>query len=107
VIILTEGLHGIIWQSTTGYLAPAPRGSCASFAVNGNLPVIPSVQAFVSAKPNAAIPGRQDGTYGGARQALLDRNCGDGEVAKSVEAIRGSYPNIAFAILKEICNLIA
>ena len=88
-IVLKKGLHGIIRQSTV------------SLAVNRNLPVFPSVQAIVSAKPDAAIPGRQNGPDGGVGQTLLHGNRGDGEVAKTVEAITRGDPNIAFTILKE------
>jgi hypothetical protein len=38
---------------------------------------------------------------------LLDRDRGNGEVAKAVETIIGGDPNIAFTILKETCNGIA
>jgi hypothetical protein len=95
VIVLEEGLHGIIRQSTV------------SLAVNRNLPVIPSVQAVASAEPNAAIRGRQDGPDVVIRQTLLDRNRGGSEVAKTVEAIKSGNPNIAFTVLKEPCNVIA
>ena len=48
-IILKEGL---------GRSSGSPL---ASLAVNRDLPVVPSVQAIRRAKPNAAIPGRQNG----------------------------------------------
>src|SRR5580700_231326 len=73
-LVLKEGLDGVIRQ-------PA-----ASLAVNSDLPVLPPVQAFTSAKPNAAISGRQDGPNSGNRQALFTGNCRDREVAKAVEA---------------------
>jgi hypothetical protein len=38
---------------------------------------------------------------------LLGRNRGNGEVAKTVKAIMGGDPDIAFAILKESINEIA
>ena len=88
-----------------GTPTPSSWQSTASLAVNRNLPVLPSVQAIDSAKPNAAIPGRQNGHNVGIRQTLLHRNRGDGEVAKAVEAISGGYPNIAFTILKETYNV--
>ena len=87
--------------SRAGEYRPTP------LAVNRHLPVIPSVQAIGSAKPNAAIPGRQDGPNNGTRQTLLDRYCGDGKVAKTVEAVGSGDPNIAFPIFKEPVNSIA
>jgi hypothetical protein len=95
MIILKERIHVIIRQSTT------------SLAVNRNLPVVPSVQAIPSAKPDAAIPVRQDGHNGSIGQTLLYRNRGDGNVSKAVEAIYGGDPNIAFAILEEPLDVIA
>src|SRR5271163_858894 len=94
-IILRKRIHVIIRQST------------ASLAVNRNLPVVPFVQAISSAKPDAAIPGRQDGHNGSIGQSLLHRNRGDGKVPKAVEAIYGGHPNIAFAILEEPLDIIA
>jgi hypothetical protein len=73
------------------------------------LPVIPSIQAIASAKPNTAIPGRQDARNEAIGQplGLFHRNRGDGEVAKAIEAITGDDPNIAFTILEETVNEIA
>ena len=42
-----------------------------------------------------------------AGQTLLDRNRGDGELAKPVEAIYRGDPNTAFAILKESTDEVA
>jgi hypothetical protein len=94
MIVLKERIHVIIRQSTI------------SLAVNRNLPVVPSVQAIPGAKPDAAIPGRQDGHNGSIRQTLLYGNRGDGKVAKAVEAINGRDPNIAFAILEDPLDVI-
>jgi hypothetical protein len=94
-IVLKDGIHGVIRQSTV------------SLAVNRNLPVIPSVQAIRSAKPNAAILGCENGPNEGVRQTLLARNRSHREVANAVDAIPGGHPNIAFTILKEIVNEIA
>src|SRR5271166_5275833 len=94
-VILKQGPHHIVRQST------------APLAVDRNLPVIPPVQSIASAKPNAAIPGRQDGPDGGARQTLFDRNRGDGDVAKAVEASAGGEPNVTCAILKNAINKVA
>src|SRR6266700_1656776 len=69
-LILKEGLHKIIRQST------------ASLAVNRNFAVLPSVQARTRSKPNAAISGRQYVPNVGISQTLLDRNRGDREIAK-------------------------
>src|SRR5690242_3073756 len=71
------------------------------------MPVIPSVQSTKSAEPNTSIPVRENGSDEGVKQALVRRKRGDGKVAKPVEAVRGSDPNIAFTILKEIVNVIA
>jgi len=87
--VLEEGLHGIIRQST------------GSLPENRNLPVLPSVQTVNCAKPNAAIAGRQDGNNCGIRQTLFHRTRGDGEVSKTVESVKGDYPNIALTIFKE------
>jgi hypothetical protein len=113
-IILTKGLHGVIWQSIVGYIAHiefssgvTARGLCTPFTVNRNLPVVPSVQAIISAKPNAAISGRYDGPNNRVRQTLFHRNRGDSEGAKAVEAIFCGDPKIAFTVLKEFCNVIA
>jgi hypothetical protein len=127
-IVLSEGLHSPIRQSATGYLAhgaedarlarrdtPAEflfspdadaHGLCASLTVNRNLVVIPSVQALIRGQPNASIPGRQNGSNA-VGQTLSDRDRGDGEVAKAVQAVSCCDPNIAFTILKEIFNKIA
>jgi hypothetical protein len=94
-VVLKEGTHHIIRQSTT------------PLAVDRDLPVIPPVQAIASAKPNAAIPGHQNRTYRGIRQTLFHRNRGDRDVAKSVEAITGGDPNVTFAILKKAVNNVA
>src|ERR1700722_13433725 len=93
-LVLKEGKH-------------ITRQSAASLAINRNPPVIPSVQAIESAKPNAAIPGRQNRLNEGVRQTLLYRDRGDGEVAKAVEAVTRGDPDIAFPILQETCNEIA
>jgi hypothetical protein len=93
-IVLKERIHVIIRQST------------APFAVNGNLSVVPSVQAIPSAKPDAAIPGRQHGHNGSVGQTLLYGNRWDGEVTKAVEAIYRGDPNIALAILEEPLDVI-
>jgi hypothetical protein len=87
-IILKEGLHIIIRQSV-------------AFPIYRDLTVVPSVQAIKSAKPDAAVPSRQNRKNVGIRQALLDRDRWYGEVAKAVEAIKGGDPNIAFAILEK------
>ena len=36
---------------------------------------------------------------------MFDRNRGDGEVPKSVEAINGGYPDIAFTVSKRLVTL--
>lgn len=95
VNVLKEGLDGIVGQST------------ALRVVSRDAPVIPSIQAIARAEPNAAVPGRQDGRSEGIRQPLLDGNRRGGEVAKAVEPIKRSDPNIAFAVLKETRNHIA
>jgi hypothetical protein len=65
-IVLKERLHTVIRQSTIGYLAhiefsflcaAAAPGRCASFAVNRDLSVIPSVQTLGGAKPDTSVPG--------------------------------------------------
>jgi len=94
-IVHKEGMHVVVWQST------------ASLAVNRSVPVIPSVQARTCSKPNTAISGRQYGPNVGTRQTLLDRNRGDREISKVVEAITGRNPNSAFTILEEPINEIA
>src|SRR5712691_8727888 len=94
-VVLKEGRHTIIRQST------------ASLAVNRISPVLPSVQAIIRAKPNAAIRGRQDRHNGVIRQTLLDRNGCDREAAKAVEAITRGYPHIAFSIFKEVVDEVA
>jgi hypothetical protein len=71
------------------------------------LPVIPSVQAITSAKPDTAISGRNNGRDEGIGQSSFHRSRGDGELPKPVEAITGGDPNIAFTILKETLNKIA
>jgi hypothetical protein len=81
--------------------------SPASLPINRSPPFIPSVQPIESAKPNGAIPGRQDGPNGAAGQNLLHRDRWDGKVAKAAEAITSGDPDIAFTILKEACNEIA
>ena len=83
------------------------RQSAVSLPISRNPPVIPSVQTISRAEPNAAIPGRQDRPNDSIRQALLHGDCGDGEVAKAVEAVHRSYPDIAFTILEEARNGIA
>jgi hypothetical protein len=93
-IILKDGLHGIVRQSTT------------SLAINRNVAVIPSVQAITTTEPNAAVLGPQDGRNEGIGQPLLHRNRGDGKVAKAVETITVGDPDIAFTILKETVNVI-
>jgi hypothetical protein len=77
---------------------------CASFSVNSNLTVFPSVQAAIRGKPNAAISGRQDGPNVAIGQTLLHGNGGYGQVAKPVEAANRCYPNISFPIFKETSN---
>jgi hypothetical protein len=89
-VVLKEGPHAIIRQST------------ASFAVYGNLAVLPSVQAIDSPQPNAAIPRREDGRNSGTRQTLRDGSRGDREVSKAVEATTRGDPNVALPIFKEI-----
>jgi len=106
-IILREGVHLIIRQSTSSNLSHRPPlpgnslgstalGRCTSLAVNRDLPVIPPVQAVIRADPNAAVARRQNGLNASARQTLLDGNRGDGEAAKAVEAADGRYPYTAF-----------
>jgi hypothetical protein len=95
VIVLKEGLHFIVWQSA------------ASLVENRNLPVVPFVQSVTSAKPDTAIPGRQHRGDGGIGQTLPDRNRGNSEVAKAVEAVIGGDPNVAFTILKQSADEIA
>src|SRR5271166_523454 len=87
-IVLEQRPDGVIRQSI-------------SLAVNRNLPVLPSVQTIERAKPDTAVPSRQNGPNESTGQTLFDRNRGHGIVAEAVEAIRGRYPNIAFTILKE------
>src|SRR6266566_283957 len=94
-IVLKKGLHGVVWQPSS------------SLAVDRDLPVIPSVQAVVGAKPNAAVPIRKDGLNICIRQTLVHRNRGDSEIAKAIEAINCSDPNIALTILKKTLNEIA
>src|ERR1700741_5661411 len=66
-LVLKERLHAVSRQSTIGYLAhvefffwfgAAASGVCATFAVNRDLPVIPSAQTVRSAEPNSAVLGR-------------------------------------------------
>src|ERR1700722_15035438 len=101
VIVLKEGFRAIVWQSTIGNFAHcslaawapklllirARRQAAVSLAVSLNLSVTPSVQAITSPEPNATIPRGQDGPNERIRQTLLDRNRGDGEIAKAVESI--------------------
>src|ERR1700692_207661 len=126
--VLKEGLDRIIGQSTCGYVAHAPwaarlalpalyagflfsvgvaRSCFSPLAINSKMAIIPSVQAMSSAEPDAAIPDREDGFNDGIRQTLLDRNRGDCEVAKAVEAIQRWHPNVTFAILEEHLNEVA
>src|SRR5262249_15233811 len=90
-----------------GYWLCAAPGLCAALAENRNLPVIPSVQAAISAEPDASIPVCKNGPDNGMRQTLVHSKCGDSEIAKAVEPVSGSYPNIAFTILKESGNGLA
>ena len=117
-IVLKEGPHGVIRQSIIVYLASIvylawrrrlsrARPRAASLAVNRDLPVLPPVQAITSPEPNAAVLGRQDREDSGIRPTPLKRNCGNGKVAKAVEAVLGAYPNIAFTVLKETPDEIA
>src|SRR5262249_53709425 len=78
-----------------------------SGARNRDLPVLPSVQAATSGKPDASIPGRQDRSYDGARQTLVHSQRSDRKVAEAVEATRRRYPNTAFTILKERVDIFA
>jgi hypothetical protein len=63
VIVLKERLDTVVRQSSIGdvahvgfslLLGAAPS---ASLTVNGDLPVVPSVQTVRSAEPNTAVPG--------------------------------------------------
>ena len=81
-----------------GAIAPASQ---ASIAINRDLSFIPSVQPIRRAQPMTAIPRGENGETPSAGETLLDRNRGDGEDAKPVQAIQGRHPNIAFTILEE------
>src|ERR1700688_1328680 len=94
-MILEKDLRRIVGQSPS------------SLAVNRNLLAIPPVQASRRANPNATTHVCLDRPKRGTGQTLLDRNRRDWEVAEAVEAVRRSYPNIAFPILKESENGIA
>src|SRR5262245_30376229 len=72
----------------------------AATARNRNLSIVPSVQATTSRQPNASIPVCQNRLYRVIRQPLAHSKPGDSKVAKAVQAIIGSYPNIPFTILK-------
>src|ERR1700691_4463938 len=60
------------------------RQSDDSLLISSKLAVIPSVQAIARSQPNAAVFGCQDGPDINTRQALFDRNRGDGHVVKTV-----------------------
>src|SRR5262249_2378911 len=68
----------------------------AAGAGNCNLPVTPSLQAAKSAEPHASVPVCENRPDDLIRQPLSQTKRGDGKVAKAVETVIGSYPNIAF-----------
>src|SRR5712691_9760444 len=87
ILILKKGIRNVV----------QPRADTIGF----NLPVNPSVQAARSAEPDASIPRGQNGSNATIGQTLLSSQRGDSKLAKSVETVCGSYPNIAFAVFKE------
>src|SRR5262249_30793437 len=111
--VLVKRFNRIARQPAVGDLthAEAARfaaaGACLRAPVDGDLAVIPSVQTVKCAEPHAAIPGHQDGHYGGIRQALPDRDRRDGEATKPVEAVKRGDPNISFAVLENLLDEIA
>ena len=80
------------------------HGSQASIAINRDLAFTPSIQPIRCAKPKTSIPRGDNGKHPSARETLLVRKRGDGEVAKQVQAFPGRHPNTAFPILKESGN---
>src|SRR6516225_1537177 len=81
-------------------------GFGAATVRNRNLSIVPSVQATTSGQPDASIPVCQNRPYFVIRQPLAYSKRGDGKVAKAVQTIFGSYPNIPFTVLKECVDVL-
>src|ERR1700750_2391465 len=80
---------------------------CLAPAVSRNLPVNPSVQAVACGEPNASVPVRQNGDGLVTQQTLSCGKRRHGKVAKAVEAVGRSHPDVALAILKEVVDVSA
>src|SRR5262249_49804260 len=81
--------------------------AAASFAVDSDLSVNPSVQAIRCAEPDAAIPSRQHRHNSVTGQPLSLGDPGNRELVKTVKTFVGSCPDVSLMVLKDTGNAIA